>query len=101
VRAPDYSQPQSTEGCAAIPAAERQLTIAVGFSPRTNNRTVPRRGATFGSGIGGATNRSAVAPRLRILFFVRVPWAQAHGYHRRFALRERRRCPNSALRRYP
>ncbi len=44
-------------------AAERHLTVAVGFSPRTAGKTERRRVATFDPAIGPAIHRSCVAPR--------------------------------------
>src|SRR5882724_8370752 len=44
-------------------AAERHLTVAVGFSPRTTGKTERRRVATFDPAIGPAIHRSCVATR--------------------------------------
>ncbi len=49
-------------------AAERHLTVAVGFSPRTAGKTEPRRVATIESVVGPATNHSSVAPRRPPIF---------------------------------
>ena len=45
------------------PAAERYLTVAMGFSPRTGASAVPRRGATAEIPCHPTTNRSRVTTR--------------------------------------
>ena len=57
-----------TASCICTRAAERQLRVAVGFSPRITGGTKPRRGATLEPGVGCAINRSVVAPRLQTFF---------------------------------
>jgi hypothetical protein len=68
----EYRQLQSSDGWVATPAAERQLTVAVGFSPRTAERTVQRRVVTLEPGFGCTINRSVVASRLWFLSFVTI-----------------------------
>jgi hypothetical protein len=80
---------------AATRAAERQLMVAVGFSPRTATRKMPRRVATFEGALGCGINRSVVAPRRRIVSLAVVrglkPTASIV-----VSLRETgRKCPNS------
>jgi len=44
------------------------MTVAVGFSPRIDGKTEPRRIATLESALGREINLSGVAPRRRAVF---------------------------------
>ena len=69
------------------------MMVAVDFSPRMGSIVVTRRGATVErhGPVRSFSRRSATPASM----FGRGPWAQAHGYHRCLAPRERRECPNS------
>src|SRR6266511_3491938 len=76
-------------------AAERQLTVAVGFSPRTAGRTEARRVAMLEPALGCGINRSGVAPRRRIVCLAAVRGLKPTAYHRCLAPRDGGKCPNS------
>ena len=63
------------------------MMVAVDFSPRMGSIVMTRRGATVERHhpVCSFSRRSATPDRM----FGRVPWAQAHGYHRCLAPRDR------------
>jgi hypothetical protein len=78
-------------------AAERQLKVAVGFSPRTAGRKEPRRVATLEPALGCGSNRSGVAQRRRIVCLAAIRGLKPTATIV-VSLRETgRKCPNSSL----
>src|SRR5439155_12308814 len=94
-------QPHSPGGLDMSAQASRSeaMMVAVDFSPRTGGFEVTRRGAT----VEGRSSCLTVQPSLRDArsYVHRGPWAQAHGYHRCLAPRDREKSPNCRARTCP